>query len=221
MLGRIRAGATWLRYTYPFQLAHGPLCTRYRGDAVRVGHVFVCRSCLLLYATLAIGLAVSLWRSPDPSMLLWGMAALGPIVLLLSWPTFYRRLPRLVRDGARAGAGLLLALATAATVSGAWWVGGSVLIVLAACYVVYARARREQRGHLCDGCQELGQSGVCSGYSMQAERIRAYEDAMIERLAPSIGRLLQERHGAANRTGPTCGTQRREARSEASPSRSG
>lgn len=196
-LSRLRGRATWLRHTYPFQLAHGPLCQRHVGDTVRLAHVFVCRSCLALYATAAVAAPLLWLAAPASHVLLWSIIGVGAVVLSLSWPPIYRRFPRGARDLVRGGAGLLAALVLVALLRGAWWVGGLSALFLAIAYFTYAAKRRAARVRLCDGCPELGQPGVCSGYERQAAYLRRYEDVMTARLSHAIGAQLVERSARA------------------------
>ena len=202
-LTNLRMRATWLRHTYPFQLAHGPLCERHVGDTLRMGHMFVCRSCLALYATLAVAWPLLWWAAPPPLVLLWALSGVGLVVLALSWPPLYQRFSRGARDVIRGGAGLLSALVLVAFLRGMWWVGGAFALLLAGAYVVFAAKRRAGRAHHCDGCPELRDVGVCSGYARQATYLRRYEDAMSARLSDSIGAKLAER--VARTRGPGAG----------------
>ncbi len=193
VLSRLRGRATWLRHTYPFQLAHGPLCERHVGDTVRLAHVFVCRSCLALYATVVVAAPLLWWAAPSTPVLLWSIISVGVVVLPLSWPPLYRRFTRGARDLVRSGAGLLAALVLVALLRGAWWVGGLSALFLSGAYLVFAAKRRAARVRLCDGCPELGQPGVCSGYARQATYLRRYEDVMTARLSHAIGAELVQR----------------------------
>ncbi len=193
LIRRLRNGWTWLRHTYPFQFAHGPLCERYEADTVRLGHVFLCRSCAALYATLALATAALLLEPPSATTLRVALGITAAVVFPLSWPPLYKPLPRLVRDLLRGGAGLLVALTLAALLRGMWLTGGLAVATMLVALVVFSRVRRRQRVHMCDGCPELGADGVCSGYAVQAGYLRRYEDAMAARVGPSIEAALRAR----------------------------
>ncbi len=194
VIARLRDLWTWLRYTYPFQLAHGPLCRRFREDVVRLGRLHVCRSCLALYGTLIVALPVVLLWAPGEQTLGWALGAVATSVAAFSRPPRYKRLPRPARDVVRAGAGVWIALAAAALLSGFWLVGVVGLTSALVSFLVFSRVRRRHRTHACDGCPELGRRGVCSGFRRQAVHVRAYEDLLTRRIAPDIAAELEARH---------------------------
>lgn len=193
LLRRLGERWTWLRHTYPFQLAHGPLCERYEADSVRVGHVHLCRSCLALYVALAGVVAALFVWSPGANGVLIALAVTAAVVFPLSWPPLYRRFPRILRDALRGGAGVFGAITLFALLMGYWLPTMIGVVVGAGGLLVYSRVRRRQRAHMCDGCPELGAGGVCSGYAVQAQHIRRYEDAMAARVAPGIEAKLRAR----------------------------
>lgn len=176
-LTRLRERGLWWRHTWTFQFAHGPLCDRHRAGAVRLGAAHVCRSCLALHLAWIVALPVLLGVAPGPRTLAGWLIGVSAAVLPLSWPPLYGRLPRLGRDALRAGAGVLVALTLTAWIQRAWTVAGTASVVLGVGFLAYARARRQARPHICAGCPELGQPGVCSGYALQAQALRAYEEA--------------------------------------------
>lgn len=104
--------------------------------------------------------------------------ALAPPVIALSWPPRYQRLPRALRDLLRLGAGCVLVLAAWATLRHPLYVW-PLLPILFGTWRWFVRARARVQARACDGCPELGQRGVCSGYALQASCLRALE-AQIE-----------------------------------------
>lgn len=174
---RLHLGALWLAHSWRFRWAHKPLCDRFRREIVRVGPVRVCRSCLMLYAGLAIGiLAVALLRAPLRDVGVWLFLACGAVVLPLSAPQVYRYWPRLMRDGLRFLTGVTAALCAYLLLSGQPVVGLAGATALLACWKIYKRIRGRRRERTCNGCPQLTGDNICTGYALQAASARRYEE---------------------------------------------
>lgn len=180
----------WWRYTYRFQLAHGPLCERFRRDVVSLGTIFVCRSCLLLYVTLFISLVGLVALKPEPRALQVALLGLGPSTIGLSFPALYRRLPRLVRDLLRASSGLLVAMALAVSYRGEWSFGAGCLGAFLVLFYAYSRIRARIRASSCAGCTEFADGAICTGYTKQAALIRSFEERMTDLVEEKLQRSL-------------------------------
>ena len=166
-----------LRYDWPVRWAHHPLCARHAMETWRVGRLHLCRGCTSLAAGL-VGAGVAALAAGGP-WCLWMLVALAPPVVLLSWPPRYRGLPRWTRDLLRTGAGALTVLVLWTTWHfplQAW----PLLPLLFGLWRGFARVRARVQARACDGCPELGAVGVCSGYALQAQCVRALQ-ARIER----------------------------------------
>ena len=90
-----RIAIEW-RHAWPVRFAHHPLCARHRHETWRIGRLYLCRGCASLAAGLVAGTSAVLaaggaWTAVASAVLL-------PVVLLPSWPAWYRRLPRPLRD---------------------------------------------------------------------------------------------------------------------------
>lgn len=157
------------RHAWPVRFAHHPLCARHRHETWRIGALYLCRGCVSMFGGLALGtgLAIAAGGAWTASL----AALLAPLVLLLSWPRWYPRVPRRLRDLARFALGLLIALGSHAIFSAPLrlW---PLLLLGAALWWLYRRQRVRVNAHRCDGCPELGR-GVCSGYAPHARAMRA------------------------------------------------
>ncbi len=167
----------WLTHAYPFYWAHKPLCGRFRQDVVRVGHVHLCRSCLLAYTGMAVGIATCVG---NPTWLqVYGVlvfSVLATATVLLSLPLWYKRWPRPMRDVLRFSMGLTIPLCGYVLFSGHIVTGIVGAVVLVAFWRFYLTLRRARRLESCAGCSELGTQSICSGYCMQAGQLRVYEE---------------------------------------------
>ena len=167
----------WLVHVYAFNWAHKPLCDRFRHDVVRIGHVHLCRSCLLAYAGILAGVAASI---AAPSFLQTHGAtvfvSIATATILFSLPFWYKRWPRCLRDVLRFCMGLSIALCGCLLVSGQIVVGIVGAIGLATFWRTYLALRRRRRLHSCAGCPELNGRHICSGFQSQTECLRTYEE---------------------------------------------
>jgi hypothetical protein len=174
---RVALRRLWWRHTYTFNLAHKPLCARFAHDVLRVGRVYVCRSCLLACAgAVFTGLGLLCVGLPERRWLPVFYGSLAA-VMVLSYPPVYGLLHRLGRDVVRCGAGAVLALMATFFVAGHVGLGLLNVAVFAIGYLASRGAYRRWKLDACDGCPEVGRGQVCSGYLRQADRIRAYESA--------------------------------------------
>lgn len=136
---------------------------------------------------MAIGLVTGtiavLWAGGD--WCAWVLLGVGVPVIALSWPAWYRRLPRILRDLLRAGAGLSIALL-------AWAVGSHptvawpLLPALALLWWWFRLARMQVMARRCNGCPEFTGIGVCSGYRLHADLARALEDELERDMAARL-----------------------------------
>ena len=184
-----RIAIEW-RHAWPVRFAHHPLCARHRHETWRIGRLYLCRGCASLAAGLVAGTSAVLaaggaWTAVASAVLL-------PVVLLPSWPAWYRRLPRPLRDALRMALGFLVASGSHAVfvapamlwpciplAGTAWW--------------LFRRQRARVNARRCDGCPELGR-GVCSGYAAHTHAMRAIATELELRLLPGLEREIATRH---------------------------
>jgi hypothetical protein len=180
-----RLAIEW-RHAWPVRFAHHPLCARHRHETWRIGRLHLCRGCAALGVGLALG-SVAVLGIGGP----WTMAVAGvlaPLVLIGSWPPWYRHWPRLLRDLLRVALGLLLATGTYVLAS-APFIAWPILPVAAALWWAYRRRRAQVNARRCDGCPELGR-GVCSGYTPHAQAMRAIAADLEARLVDAAPPLV-------------------------------
>lgn len=175
---KIHLKILWLRYTYPFLWAHKPLCERFQQDTFQVKSIRICRSCCLLYAGILSSALLGYFKLYEipPGVLFVVTSA----VLLLSVPHIYRFYPRPVRDILRFLLGAALASTLLFFFSKALFVGVIGTFLLLVIRAVLQRQRAILKSKACQGCEELSLQGICSGFVLQAERIRRYETKATE-----------------------------------------
>lgn len=167
----------WLSHVYPFYWAHKPLCERFRRDVLRIGRIHFCRSCTMAYAGIALGILLCVsFREPLRDVAPAGFAALAGVTLALSFPVWYRRWTRPMRDVLRGMMGGTIALCGYLLLWGAPLPGLIGVAVLALFWRGYLAVRGSYRLKVCAGCPHLQENAICPGFALQAERIRRYEE---------------------------------------------
>jgi hypothetical protein len=172
-----------LRHGWPVRWAHHPLCARHAHETWKLGRLYLCKGCLalglgLVATTVAVLTAGGAWCA-------WGLAVIGPVAVALSWPPFYQRLPRALRDLLRVAVGATIALA--AWVTGTWpALAWPLLPALLLLWLIFRRSRQRVIARRCDGCPELHAPGVCSGYALQAACARALEADIEARMGTAV-----------------------------------
>ncbi|MCP4702461.1 MAG: hypothetical protein GY862_37220 [Gammaproteobacteria bacterium] len=175
----------WISAAYPFFLAHKPLCSRFKEDVIRLGSLYLCRSCLSVYTGIAGGLAATLvfpeiMLAPVGRHLFIGLCL---TVLPLSYPPWYKKWPRLLRDGLRFMLGLAIISGILRVFQGDFLpalIGFGVSLLL---WKIYSQKRRRQKLHACNNCPDSG--GICPGFKFQANLIRQYEQRATDFLSES------------------------------------
>ena len=176
LITSLRMKGLWLKHAFKFHWAHKPLCDRFAIDVLKIGPVHLCRSCVSAYGGIASGVLLALLAPlPDGALPTLFLAVLAG-VLTLSAPPLYKRLPRVVRDLLRFTSGALIPLSLYICIRSSVWVGAIGLAALFAFWLVYFRVRKERQLKACDGCAELGEKSICSGFAMQAAQVRKYEE---------------------------------------------
>jgi len=170
----------WWRHTWTFDWAHKPLCGPYSGDVLRIGRLHLCRGCAALWMGFFVGSALALTKVITVEAHVVPAAALFVTIAALSSPAWYGRWPRPMKDGLRFATGVLATAPLALFVAGEWKLALMGILFLGAFYWAFTRIRAPRRLAKCESCAELDQ-GVCSGYALQTEAIRGWEEAAATR----------------------------------------
>ncbi len=150
------------RYAHRFhRFAHHPLCNRYSGELISIGHrARLCRGCAFGASGGALGLALGLClHLRAPQAIVIAFAALG-LLLITSGRRFPKVASRLIPAaslGAAASAGIAMVLAMGAMSAALLW----------------AYRQRGPNRSPCLACPERRLS-VCSGYAPIVRRERAF-----------------------------------------------
>ncbi len=172
----------WLRCLFPVVFSHKPLCDRFRADVLRIGPVHLCRSCVCLYSGLFWALAVVLSLRVDLEGLNIALAGILLTVIVASFPVWYIRFHRRVRDVLRFLLGCMLAVPVGLAVNGEWRSAGLFAGALLVMRVGYAPFHRGLNHAACQGCAELEGLTICSGFVKKAQCMKRYEEGLTSML---------------------------------------
>lgn len=162
----------WFKHAYRFYFSHHPLCGRFRAHVIKFGQMHICRSCVCLYTGIIVGGLLG-WQFTQALNL--AMLLIGPVVVLMSFPAIYARFNRTVHDFLRLFTGIFASWSLTQLLTGQYWVGGGCLLLLLVAAMTYIPVRRKRSLTQCNGCEELTNEGICSGFEFQADNLRKYE----------------------------------------------
>jgi hypothetical protein len=150
------------RYAHAFhRFAHHPLCNRYRGEVISIGHrARFCRGCALGAFGGALGFALGVClHLRAPQAIVIALTALGLLLItsVVRLPKFGSRLIPAALLGAAASGGIAMTLAIGAMIVAMLW----------------AYRHRGPNRSPCLACPER-QLPVCSGYAPIVRRERAF-----------------------------------------------
>jgi hypothetical protein len=172
---RLRIKMLWPKHAYRFCWAHKPLCDRFAEDVLKLGPVYLCRSCTAAYAGILAGVLLVFLAPASGKYFPAAFFAVLLGVVILSIPSLYKSLRRIFRDGVRFASGLLIPVCISLCAGPGYWIGIPGLAILFVFWCIYLRMRKARKLRECDGCPELGQNRICSGFAMQAGHIRQYQ----------------------------------------------
>ena len=192
-LTRLRLSALRIQSAWPYMFAHKPLCDRHRGETIRLGNMYLCRSCTLLWGSFLMIMVLwvisrnhGIWSESMSLISLISLSVCG-MTILFSAPGMYRRWGRGLRDILRSMLGISVSLGLVLILSGNYMIGLMVLGMLGIARVWYMRGRETHSINSCEGCPEYcpDKPRVCSGYRLQADRFLEFESRASEILSRS------------------------------------
>ncbi len=172
----------WWRSFWPVMFAHKPLCDRFHTHTIRVGRTHVCRSCAILYVSMALSVMFFVVLMQGHTLPIEGMVGIAGLTMVLSFPPLYKNLPRIIKDGVRALLGVSIAGTIMLAVDGQWpWAAG-MAVGLWGAKLLFQMFRARRSASACDSCPEYRQNQICSGYRLKARRMRIYERVLTQKI---------------------------------------
>lgn len=181
---RLGLARIYWRNCAAFHFAHKPLCAQFRSELLRCGPLWLCRSCCWLWLGIAAGSLTWLILSRTaPARLLAAYAILLSATMLLSLPSPYKRLPRMLRDLLRFSAGLCIALAPYIALRVSLWAGLLSILAILLFRHFYLRSSLRRRLSQCRACPASSENGeVCEGFALQRACLSRYQNEATEYL---------------------------------------
>ena len=166
----------WLRHTHTFNWAHKPLCERYKSGVLRIGKLYVCRSCLFAYSGILIGIIAALvYPTHIADLELTRLLFVLVPVVVSSYPRLYKKLPRFSQDILRFVMGGIIGIIPFLLIHRNFISGMTCVFVMGVFWRIYFHQRKIRKLHACDSCPELDLPEICSGFQHQSEAVRLYE----------------------------------------------
>ncbi len=166
----------WLRHTHTFNWAHKPLCERYKSGVLRIGRLYVCRSCLFAYSGILLGIIAALvYPTHIAELELTRLLFVLVPVVVSSYPRLYKKLPRFSQDILRFVMGGIIGIIPFLLIHSNFISGMTCVFVMGVFWRIYFHQRKIRKLHACDSCPELELPEICSGFQHQSEAVRLYE----------------------------------------------
>ncbi len=198
---KIRIELWWLRlklYRH-FRFAHHPLCERFEGHVFNIGKWFFCQGCTLVYSGLLIG--ALLFSLIPISLPFWSWLIIAGALILPTFLVHFSNLPRFFTRLARLSFGFNFGWMIGGVVQNSDWVYRGILFGVAlTTYIVfriiYRRTKRNRDE--CEGCEELDQLGICSGYKIRMDTEREYSKIATKLLEPDLEKYVKGKLSSFN-----------------------
>ncbi len=176
LIANLHLKRIWLRHTHTFNWAHKPLCDRFKPGILNIGKMHVCRSCLFAYIGIFLATIIAcVYPLLITDMkLTWLLLSLAPVIIL-SYPSHYKKLTRSLQDVLRLAMGTYIGFVPFFLIYRNCLCGIPTIILTLIFWRIYFYQRKMRKLHACDGCPELNSSKICSGFEQQAAAIRLYE----------------------------------------------
>jgi len=164
------------KHFYKFMFLHKPLCPRYKNFSIKIGNMYFCRSCFLLYCGFFIALLQCI---PGIKTIEFGryfiIGLIGALTTLIaSYPSVYSRFKRSTKDFIRFYDGIFLAIFLTVAFKINIYIGILAVISFIIVRNLYNRVRFKH--NLCEGCEHLSNNKTCVGYIQQKEALLKIEE---------------------------------------------
>jgi hypothetical protein len=108
----------------------------------------------------------------------------APLVILLSYPKIYNKLPRIIKDSIRMISGNIIGQSVIIGFNGYYLYSITIFAALFIFKEFFNISRKTNAINACNSCSELINGHICSGYQKQAEKIRVFEEAFCQSRIP-------------------------------------
>jgi hypothetical protein len=170
---KIRLNLIWYRLSFPFQLAHHPLCDVYSTQVFKLYKIYLCQGCTLIVLGMIFSFisGINGWYSVNLTTLLILIYSILPLLFLVD--ALYSN--RIIKRISRFILGLLLGMTFSVAATSVWY---NLLLLMGIIFVnwkIYQLFRKRfPSKDLCVDCEFLNKKPSCPGYILQLEANRKY-----------------------------------------------
>lgn len=197
-LKRLKLNIFKLKLTWRFKFAHHPLCQNYSDQVFKIGNIYLCQGCTLIYSGLVIGLLSGIIFNPSFSIQIWaiiGVSLMVPtfVVQVVKLPRMFKRIARFL-NGFDLGA-IFFSIFILPKWSHRIIMIVSISVTYLAFRIIHKHKRKER--DLCESCNELKTGKICSGYKLRAEKELEYSKYAEQILDEELQQLIQGKVNSA------------------------
>lgn len=177
-----RERVLWWRCFLPVVFAHKPLCNNYHSHTLSLGDVRVCRSCLILYSSVALTSGVFMMF---PDLAKSNSTWIVPIIfmtVITSYPKIYASFSRAGQDILRFVLGISLGSVAWLLIHRQFRLAVPIIGILWVTKIIFNRIRIRAKDYICEQCPEYHTKKICSGYQYKRQRMRLYEKVLTHRI---------------------------------------
>ncbi len=173
--------------SWRFKFAHHPICTNYRTHFWKVGGLYLCQGCSLVYSSFLITLLFLIIFHVillPAQYLIVGMSLLVSILLIEKYNANLRFIKRLARVGT--GLGLGISFSAFLLYPDLFIKLGGLFVSLAGFYLFNYIRRTKEKEDKCQTCADYQGHKICYGLRLEAEAMRKYSEYASDLLQPSL-----------------------------------
>jgi len=163
----------------------------FEGHVFNIGKWYFCQGCTLVYSGLLIG--ALLFSLIPISLPFWSWLTIAGGLILPTFIVHFSSLPRFFTRLTRLLFGLNFGWMIGGVVQYTNWIYrgilfGTVITTYILFRIIYRRTKRKKDA--CEGCPELEQHGVCSGFKIRMEAEREYSKIATKLLEPDLEKYV-------------------------------
>ncbi len=161
-----------LKLSWKFKFAHHPICERFDDHIWKIGDMYVCQGCTMVYSGVILGFFLFLFNF---NQFIGGMLDWFLSVLIFMLPTFLIEKLRIKTRWVKRSVRFLNGIALGATmaflfVDTSIWERISVIAFIYIGLLLFRFIRRYKKEEdECEGCPQAKKDEVCEGFKMQFE----------------------------------------------------
>ncbi len=180
--------------SWRFRFAHHPICSNYQAHIWKIGGLYICQGCSLVYfsflLTLLILIIFQLTFLPIQYILI-GIVLLVPILLIEKLKLNKRFIKRFARSGT--GIGIAVSFSAFLIQTDLIIKISGLLISILGFYAFKFIRRTIQRENRCQSCPDYQENKICYGLRLEADAMRLYSEYASDLLQKDLKAVYTKR----------------------------